>query len=1071
MHHSARSECAHGGDAADPLAALRQAIEHASHYLPSQGPIRVFVHHNTLHSLEHLPFDEAVRRSVDLFGSQPFWSEERYQQELAKGRIRQEDIAAVLLEDLGEQASALIGFLGTRYHFRLAMLSCPLQLANSAELRWLVAETDALRRFRPDVSEDLRRRMLADTRHWAMRDLRNGSSPPASADARHAREALTGLIENAGSAEMEHWTESQWEAFHLTALWRICHRGVHGVERFSERSHPPLRHRDLLLEVTGQDIDQPVNELLIRFCSSFLDQGLASWTLPQREAGFFRSFLETYRQPLGPPDRWLGGISFELKRLAAGGADPLASIGESLHELGVSQREQEDFLRETLLALPGWAGMVWQMETNAEWTLHPAPRGSLLGYLAVRLLLERAALADAAKRALGFTEPLSHLRNELHGRIARQDAVSVDQRAFVVFQLAQVLGWRPADLIHLTKSEWTTLVREIVAFSSFERRRILHGAFERRYSHRTLDAIAAHTKRLRAGGRVPTDVGVHPTKTPKFQWICCIDEREESFRRHLEEIEPEVETFGAAGFFAVAMYYRGVADAHYIPLCPVVVKPKHWVQEEVLYSLEGSHRRRAKARQVLGRGVHRVHVGSQTFVGGLLTALFGPLASVPLVARVLFPRLTARVRRLLGSFVQPPPATQLILERSEAEPGQAIGHIGYSVTEMAGIVERLLRDIGLTRNLAPLIIIAGHGSSSLNNPHESAYNCGACSGGRGGPNARAYAQMANDPRVRELLAGRGLVLPKQVHFVGAFHNTCDDSVTYFDLDRIPVPLRPRFEEARAAVQKTRERNAHERCRRFESAPLMLTPEAALRHVEARSEDLSQARPEYNHATNALCFVGQRWFTRGLFLDRRAFMHSYNPADDDEQNSILTRILLPVIPVCGGISLEYYFSCVDPAVHGCGSKLPHNIVSLLGVMEGAASDLRPGLSQQMIEIHEPVRLLFVVQTTPEAMLRIIERNRDIAQLCRNRWVQLATFDPFTGEIHKYLGDRFERYEPESDELEEVPSSAQWYRGWREHLGFCRVVGKGDGSDGNHANYESHSSHDSHAIPSATGATRP
>ena len=82
---------------------------------------------------------------------------------------------------------------------------------------------------------------------------------------------------------------------------------------------------------------------------------------------------------------------------------------------------------------------------------------------------------------------------------------------------------------------------------------------------------------------------------------CCLDEREESFRRHLEELAPTVETFGAAGFYGVAMYYRGAADAHFVPLCPVVIRPQHWVTEEVGDELGKTHRRRARTRRAWAR--------------------------------------------------------------------------------------------------------------------------------------------------------------------------------------------------------------------------------------------------------------------------------------------------------------------------------------------------------------------------------------------------------------------------------------------------------------------------------------
>jgi uncharacterized protein YbcC (UPF0753/DUF2309 family) len=1010
---------------------LRETIEHAAHLLPAQGPITAFVHHNTLHAFEDMPFEEAIVKGGATFGCHPYLPEGRYREKLARNRIRPEDIETVLIEDLGSRGDELLGFLGTRFHLRMGMLAHPLRTGPAAELRWVVAETDALRQFREETPGTVRDRMVDGTRRWVMRDLRNGSVP--SEANRRIRKNVDLVFDRFDKSSVEDWDESTWESFCLYLLWLACRDGVQDLAEPSQNRSRPVRHRDSLLETSGADSDRLTSDVLIRFCAAFLDQGFSNWPLSRRQ-GFFDSFVSLYSRSLGPPDRWLRGLRKELQRMHSTSISPLESIAASLGILGIAEDEQEEFIQQTLLAQRGYAGMIWQVESRGDRVAIPAPQGSLVEFLAIRLLLDRFAIAHVARESLGYCGPLSKLREVVNSRDGTDHSTSVEHRAFHVFQLAQLLGWPPEILYRLSQTEWSLLVHEIEAFSGLERRRIYHLAFERRYRVQTLDAVAIHSRRVTANDTAEMD---EANPRPSFQLVCCIDDREESLRRHLEEVAPECETFGAAGFFSVAMYYRGAADAHFTPLCPVVIKPSHYVTEHVVYSLEHDEQRRRKHRQTIGTVTRRVHLGSRTLSGGWLTAVLGSLASIPLVTRILFPRATAQLRQLVGGFVRTPTVTQLELERTEETPGIAKGHIGYSIEEMAQIVDRLLHDIGTVNNLARLVVICGHGSSSLNNPHEAAHDCGACAGGRGGPNARAFAQMANNPAVRELIVKKGWNIPPDTYFVGAYHNTCDESVMYYDLDRLPSTHKDDFERSSEQIDEARKRSAHERCRRFESAALNLSFDDALRHVEGRAEDLSQVRPEYGHATNSLCFVGRREWSRGMFLDRRAFLQSYNPDQDDEQHTILTRILQAVIPVCAGINLEYYFSYVDPTGYGCGTKLPHNITSLLGVMNGVASDLRPGLPWQMVEIHEPVRLLFVIEATPNALLSIMERDESIDKLVRGGWVQLATLDPSTSELHLFCDGKFQLYASEFEELPVVQCSLDWYRGWRDHLGYASV----------------------------------
>src|SRR5437016_6325007 len=107
------------------LGRLQEAIDHAGHLLPAQGPITVFIHHNTLHALEDLPFNEAVKKGASTFGCQPFLTEDRYHQELARGRIRFSELKEALELDLGPRAGEEVPCFGTRLDLRLAMLEYP----------------------------------------------------------------------------------------------------------------------------------------------------------------------------------------------------------------------------------------------------------------------------------------------------------------------------------------------------------------------------------------------------------------------------------------------------------------------------------------------------------------------------------------------------------------------------------------------------------------------------------------------------------------------------------------------------------------------------------------------------------------------------------------------------------------------------------------------------------------------------------------------------------------------------------------------------------------------------------
>jgi len=914
---------------------LRCAVEHAGHLLPRQGPIGVFVHHNTLHAFQDLPFERAVIEASHLFGAEPYMSEAAYRTELTRGRIQLVDIDALL----DSEPDSLV-FPGlSRGSLRRAMITPGVREFDAATILWRTEQGDLAK------------------------DFRRGA---------------------------------------LRALFEAC------FARTIAHEEEPAQPRPL---------DDIIHPWLIRLCSVFLDQGTAYWPMPHREKGFYESVRRLLGRRGGAFPKYLAGLDDEFRRqqrLSFSAADAVLDFLDTQHH---GEAAWSDVLQAELLALPGWAGLMRRLQEDPSLAPHEVLPCSLMDFLAVRLTMSRVASRMSAAEAALEENPLKTQKNRRLSRTAR------------VYDAARVIRLSANEVTRLSDSGWAAFISEVKAFNGMERRRVFHLAYERWHEREILRGLASHRKY-----RGVSDAAFESRARPPVQVFFCIDEREESMRRALEEVDPLVETFSSPGYFGVAVDYKGIDDPHSAAFCPVVVKPEHAVLERPMAEDSALLERRRWRRRVLGLLMRNSLVSSKTLVRGWLsTSVLGLLSAVPLVGHLLAPRRYALVRDWLNDAFLPEPRTELTLMRNTAESQGAMTGLltGFHPEEKAERVASVLGPAGLMSGFARVVVILGHGSTSLNNPHESAHDCGACGGRRGGPNARLFAAMANRSEVRALLREWGIDIPSDTWFIGGYHDTCSDDVELFDLDALRETHQADLDRIRESLDLAKARNAHERVRRFESCAPGAGPDDALRHVEERSEHLAEPRPEYGHCTNAVCVIGRRSLTRGLFLDRRAFLASYD-AHRDPTGESLASLMAAVVPVCAGISLEYYFSFVDNYHYGCGTKLPHNVTGLVGVMDGHASDLRTGLPWQMVEIHEPVRILFVVETTPDRLSKVIDASPSLKQLVENRWIRIATVDPASGRVHVRRESGFEEFNERLERLPVALSSAEWYSGKLQHL---------------------------------------
>ena len=491
-------------------------------------------------------------------------------------------------------------------------------------------------------------------------------------------------------------------------------------------------------------------------------------------------------------------------------------------------------------------------------------------------------------------------------------------------------------------------------------------------------ALLAHVR-----PQLPQGFATPRPSAPTLQAAFCLDVRSEIFRRALEAQGEGIQTLGVAGFFGVQIEYSPLAADEPRPQLPGILAPKYRVTDTgVPAGLEARRRARLDAKHAW-KAFKSSSLSSFAFVDamGLFFArslyrdAFSEDASrsddheraglTPGEDRTRLPRITSRVDGML-----------------------------LSAEERCLIAESFLRTIGLTSDLARVVLLVGHGSETKNNAHAAGLDCGACCGQPGDVNARAAAALLNDPDVRAGLLARGVEVPATTVFVGALHNTTTDEVTLFH-DGIPTSHQADLASTQALLDRASAITRRERAPRLGLGDL---PEDKLHAaILKRARNWAEVRPEWGLAGNAVFVIAPRERTKHMDLAGRAFLHDYRH-ETDTDHSILEAVMLGPMVVAHWINFQYYASTVDNARYGCGNKVLHNIVGgHLGVFEGNGGDLRIGLSLQSLHdgehwVHAPLRLAVFIEASREAIDGVLAKHAKVNELVDNEWLHLFQLDP-------------------------------------------------------------------------------
>jgi hypothetical protein len=713
-------------------------------------------------------------------------------------------------------------------------------------------------------------------------------------------------------------------------------------EVLGELTHPtpptapaPLLIPPIRSRIDGAPWESLVIDRITPVLASWFDMGQALWKNPWKSLSLYQAW---HSQALIDRSPVFLGIRGACEIIANLPDNPADTIRQTLELLPLPAELEEDRLHAALLSVGGWAAWsryrLWQAELRGE------SDRAMEDLLAIRLAWETILYASFPG------EGLKRLREEtvedyLKNRRAREERIAREQ----------------------------------------EVDRILRQAFETGF-RAPLFARLAEAPELSSG----------PAPLPRARAVFCIDVRSEVFRRALESVAPDIETGGFAGFFGIPAAVSSIGTTGSLAHLPVLFSPAYDIEERpathATISREDLERRRER-RLGLDK-TWKIFKGSASSTFSFVEAA-GILSAGNLIAGALGLGKDMTPPRHRG--LEPDESSLLSPDLDFFKDGK-----GMPLEDRPRVALSVLRNMGITDRFPRIVVLVGHGSTTVNNPQGSALDCGACAGQSGEASARIAAALLNDPLTRGGLAVRGIEIPETTYFLPALHDTVTDRVTFFETDRLPASHREDLALLARDLGKAGEVARQERALRFNMEGGDRESRSALLDLfSQKSKNWSEVRPEWALAGNASFIVAPRALTRGIDLGGRAFLHDYDESGDPDFEA-LELILTGPLVVGHWINMQYYGSVVDNAHFGSGNKVLHNVVGgAVGVLEGNGGDLRTGLALQSLHdgerfVHEPLRLHVLVAAPADAIRRIVERHTLLVNLVAGGWILLYRLVP-------------------------------------------------------------------------------